>query len=400
LLYLFSTFRPATMPALFNIPLEFILFGLTLTGIAIFHKRTLEVAFVGLLLVVSFKYFVGNFSFFEHIAGDSTHEGEWKTLLNLFGLLTGFSVLSSHFETSGIPQHMPRLLPDDWKGGLVLLVMVFILSAFLDNIAGALIGGTVAHVVFKKKVHVGYIAAIVAASNAGGAGSVIGDTTTTMMWIEGKSPLDVLHAYIASAVAFLCFAIIASKQQDKLQRIIKDDIGNYKIDRTKIFIVALMLIAVLIANVAFDFPAIGLWFVIIISHFIRPIPKHELKDSLRGSFFLICLVLIASLMPVHYLPEPSLHSTFALGWLSSIFDNIPLTKLALEQGGYDWGMLAYAVGFGGSMIWFGSSAGVAITNIYPEGRSVFHWIKSGWHIIVAYIAGFFSLYFLLGWNVA
>ena len=40
------------------------------------------------------------------------------------------------------------------------------------------------------------------------------------------------------------------------------------------------------------------------------------------------------------------------------------------QGGYDWGVLAYAVGFGGSMIWFGSSAGVAITNLFPEGRSV------------------------------
>ena len=40
-----------------------------------------------------------------------------------------------------------------------------------------------------------------------------------------------------------------------------------------------------------------------------------------------------------------------------------------SQGGYDWGMLAYAVGYGGSMIWFGSSAGVAITNIFPEARS-------------------------------
>jgi Na+/H+ antiporter NhaD/arsenite permease-like protein len=387
------------MVALFNIPLEFVLFGLTLIAIAVYHKRTAEAALAGLILVLIYKYFVGNFSFLEHIAGNPNHEGEWKILLNLFGLLTGFSVLSSHFETSGIPQHLPRLLPDDWKGGFILLAIVFILSAFLDNIAAALIGGTVAHVVFKKKVHIGYLAAIVAASNAGGAGSVLGDTTTTMMWIEGKSPLDVLHAYIASVVAFFCFAIIASKQQDKLQRIMKDEITGYKIDRSKIFIVGFMLIAVLIANVAFDFPAAGLWFVIIISHFIRPIPLTDLKGSLKGSCFLICLVLIASLMPVHYLPEPSWHSTFSLGWLSSVFDNIPLTKLALDQGGYDWGMLAFAVGFGGSIVWFGSSAGVAICNIYPEGRSVFNWIKSGWHIIVAYIAGFFALYFLLGWNV-
>ena len=50
--------------------------------------------------------------------------------------------------------------------------------------------------------------------------------------------------------------------------------------------------------------------------------------------------------------------------------DIPLTALALKQGGYDWGYLAYAVGFGGSMIWFGSSAGVALCSMYPQGRSV------------------------------
>jgi len=83
-----------------------------------------------------------------------------------------------------------------------------------------------------------------------------------------------------------------------------------------------------------------------------------------------------------------------------VFDNIPLTKLCLEQGHYDWGMLAYCVGFGGSMIWFGSSAGVAITNKFPEGRNVLLWVKNGWHIIVAYIIGFFALFLTLGWEPA
>ena len=87
-----------------------------------------------------------------------------------------------------MPHVLPRFLPDDWKGGFVLLVMVFVLSSFLDNIAAALIGGTVAASVFKRRVHIGYLAAIVAASNAGGSGSVVGDTTTTMMWIDGVSP--------------------------------------------------------------------------------------------------------------------------------------------------------------------------------------------------------------------
>ena len=136
-------------------------------------------------------------------------------LANLFLLLMGFALLSRHFEESRIPDEMPALLPDDWKGGVVLLVLVFVLSSFLDNIAAALIGGTVARHVFQGKVHIGYLAAIVAASNAGGSGSVVGDTTTTMMWIAGVSPLAVVEAYVAAVVAMLIFAVPASIQQQR-----------------------------------------------------------------------------------------------------------------------------------------------------------------------------------------
>jgi Na+/H+ antiporter NhaD/arsenite permease-like protein len=105
-------------------------------------------------------------------------------------------------------------------------------------------------------------------------------------------------------------------------------------------------------------------------------------------------------MPVEELPNASWGTAFALGFLSAVFDNIPLTKLCLDQGHYDWGMLAYTVGFGGSMVWFGSSAGVAITNKFPEGRNVVLWLKKGWHVAVAYVLGFFALYLLLGWEPA
>ena len=81
-----------------------------------------------------------------------------------------------------------------------------------------------------------------------------------------------------------------------------------------------------------------------------------------------------------------------------MFDNIPLTALALKQGGYDWGYLAYAVGFGGSMVWFGSSAGVALSNMYPEAKSVGLWLRHGWPVAVAYVIGFFVMLAILGWK--
>ena len=117
---------------------------------------------------------------------------------------------------------MPAFLPDDWKGGFALLVMVFVLSSFLDNIAAALIGGTMARHVFRGKVHIGYLAAIVAASNAGGSGSVVGDTTTTMMWIDGVSPLGVLEAYVAAAVALADLRHSGGAPAARYSPIIKD----------------------------------------------------------------------------------------------------------------------------------------------------------------------------------
>jgi Na+/H+ antiporter NhaD/arsenite permease-like protein len=104
------------------------------------------------------------------------------------------------------------------------------------------------------------------------------------------------------------------------------------------------------------------------------------------------------MMPVHELPDPSWATAFGLGFISAVFDNIPLTKLALDQNHYDWGMLAYAVGFGGSMIWFGSSAGVALSSSFPEARSVGKWLLHGWHVVLAYIVGFFVLLLTMGWD--
>jgi len=120
--------------------------------------------------------------------------------------------------------------------------------------------------------------------------------------------------------------------------------------------------------------------------------------TLRGTTFLLSLVLAASMMPVERLPVASWQTSLGLGFISAVFDNIPLTKLALEQGGYDWGALAYAVGFGGSMIWFGSSAGVAVSNLFPEARSVGQWLRHGWFVVVGYAMGYTALMLILGWN--
>jgi Na+/H+ antiporter NhaD/arsenite permease-like protein len=393
-----------------GIPVDFILFGLTLLGVAVFHHHTLAVALSGLAAIIVYKLAFTGFKFGAGLTGLALHmQHEWVILANLFLLLMGFALLSRHFEQSRIPDEMPAFLPDDWKGGFALLVIVAVISSFLDNIAAALIGGTMARHVFRGKVHIGYLAAIVAASNAGGSGSVVGDTTTTMMWIDGVSPLSVLEAFVAAALAIVVFGIPAAFQQHRFSPIKKDAPRGLHIEWARVAIVAAILIVAILSNVVANLkfpalldtlPVIGLavWVVILVSAPIRKPDWHVMPETFLGTIFLLALVTCASLMPVEELPSASWQTALGLGFVSAVFDNIPLTALALKQGGYDWGYLAYAVGFGGSMIWFGSSAGVALSNMYPEAKSVGLWLRHGWHVAVAYVIGFFFMLFVLGWH--
>ncbi len=396
--------------AVLGVPVDFILFGTTLLGVALFHHHTLKVALIGLAVIALFKLVWGDFSGVAGLAGLGQLLGhEWVTLANLLGLLLGFALLADHFEKSRIPAILPDYLPDDWKGGFVMLVLVFVISSFLDNIAAAMIGGSMAAVLYQRRVHIGFLAAIVAASNAGGAGSVVGDTTTTMLWIGGVKPLQVFEAYIAAVPALLIFGIIAARQQHAYQPIMKDSPQGTHIHWARLGIVAVILLSAVLANVTFnltqpqvlaDWPVIGMavWGAIAITTPWRKPNWALLPDALRGSLFLLALVLCAAMMPVQHLPPASWPSALGLGFVSAVFDNIPLTALALRQGGYDWGFLAYAVGFGGSMVWFGSSAGVALSGMYPEAKSVGAWLKGGWHVALAYVVGFGVLLAVLGWH--
>ena len=339
-------------PEIAGIPIEFILFGATLPGVALFHNVTLYVGLGGALSISLYKIFVAGFKTGPGFAGFAAHlDHEWVILSNLLCLLMGFALLSRHFEKSHVPVVLPKYLPDDWKGGFVMLAMVFVLSAFLDNIAAALIGGAMAHQLFRAKVHIGYLAAIVAASNAGGSGSVVGDTTTTMMWIAGVSPLQVAEATLGAVTALVIFGIPAAKLQHAYSPIIKNAHQQTQIDWRRIFIVGLILVFAIATNVFinFQYPAeadrfpfigVAVWVAILLT---MPVRRHDwevLPETFKGSVFLLSLVLCASMMPVEKLPVASAMTAFGLGFVSAVFDNIPLT---VKQGGYDWGFLAYAV---------------------------------------------------------
>ena len=395
---------------LLGIPVEFLLFACTLLGVALFHAHTLKVGLTGLAVITLYKLAYAGFPDGAGLGGLVAHLGhEWVLLANLLMLLVGFALLARFFGASRVPDMLPRFLPDDWKGAFVLLVLIFVLSSFLDNIAAAIIGGTVAASVFKGRVHIGYLAAIVAASNAGGSGSVVGDTTTTMMWMDGVDPRDVFHAYVAAVVALVVFGIPAALKQHRYQPISGDVEPGIRIDWVCVGIVAFILVAAIATNVyvnlrhveiagSFPFIGVAVFCAILLCSLLRRPDWGVVPEAVKGSVFLLSLVLSASMMPVEHLPVASWQTTLGLGFVSAVFDNIPLTKLALEQGGYDWGFLAFAVGYGGSMLWFGSSAGVALSNQFPQARSVVAWVRHGWPVALGYVAGFAVMLLVMGWN--
>lgn len=423
----------------------FIIFGATLCGVAYFHHHNLQIAVAGLGATLGLAAWQG-----VDLKAHFAHEG--LTLVGLFILITGCAILGHQVKDGRVGDKLPQYLPNDWRGGAVFLAVIFIGSQVLDNIAAAMIGAVLAKGLFKstwecqingvvhpvqdgiealnkpdfhlphhapvglmihehteqdghkkhvsflhKGLTVGFLAAIVAAANAGGAHSVIGDTTTTMMWVDPlrKVPAtEVLDGAIASVVALCVLAYFAAKSQDKAQRIQKDPSGT-EVHWGSLWGVALALIGALACNFLFGLPGLGIWGGLFIGWLINKrqgTPWGQFKEALPGTFFLLSLVVTASLMPVSSLPEATSVTTLGIGGVSAVFDNIPLTKLALLQGGYVWPLLAFAVGFGGSMTWFGSTAGVSISKDFPEVKDLGQWLKQGWFVPVAYLAGFGALW--------
>src|SRR6185503_20118015 len=176
-------------PALGPVPIEFVLFAAVLIGVALFHHHTLRTALGGAIVIALYKIAFSPFKTGRGVAGFGSHLlHEWVILINLLLLLLGFALLAKQFEDTEIPAVLPRWLPDDWKGCFVLLVLVFVLSSFLDNIAAAMIGGAIAHTVFKGKVHIGFLAAIVAAVVCGIPASMQQQRFSPIQKHEGQHP--------------------------------------------------------------------------------------------------------------------------------------------------------------------------------------------------------------------
>ncbi len=356
-----------------------------LVGLLVFHHRKNQVVGIGFAaLTLCFLVKHGGWGYVHHL----TEHHRAHLLLNLAGLLPGFALVAHYFEHSGAAEKISRVLRTDAS----ILWTVFWLSTFLDNIAAAMIGGVILLSVYGKHTPFRLIVSVIAASNLGGAGSPVGDTTTVMLFLAGKPVGLILRAFMATIPAQYLICLWASRHDVRPL----DTAHGESVIHWRRFFPLLGIPGLVIGNI-YDQPAIGLWVGLALGQIVGRMrfDGRPLGPALRNTIFLVTLVATAELLPLES-AKPMLarltreELAVLLGFLSAWFDNIPLTAIALSLGGFMWGLLAYCVGYGGTAMWFGSSAGVAMGLTFPQTYDTKKWL--GWTgpfvaVTVTYLVG-------------
>jgi Na+/H+ antiporter NhaD/arsenite permease-like protein len=383
----------------------FAMFVSMLVGLLLFHHHKLPVVAIGFaILSVAFISHGGLEHWMHHFA--EHHRSH--LLINLALLLPAFALVAYYFEHSGASNGLAKMLTSD----AALLWVVFFLSTVLDNIAAAMIGGTIILAKYGMgNVPFSMIVGVIGSSNLGGAGSPVGDTTTVMMYISEDPKIyvsEIFMAFIATIPAQFVLTLWAVRhgvapQSAAAAQVVEEQhvlvhaahassdgahtgaaeaeglITPHQSVQWAQMWPMLAIPGLVIGNLQ-DQPGLGVWAGLIIG-LIFAMRKFEFKifrEALPNTGFLLLLVGAAEMLPLdnvkpmlEMLPRDAV--AIIMGHLSAWFDNIPLTAICLALKGFDWGLLAFCVGYGGSAMWFGSSAGVAIGLLFPEVYNTKKW---------------------------
>jgi Na+/H+ antiporter NhaD/arsenite permease-like protein len=339
------------------------------------------------------------------------------TIVEVIDAHDGFEVITSRISTTS----QVRLI---WLIGFV----TFFLSAILDNLTTTIVMvSLIQRLIARREDRLLFASLIVIAANAGGAWTVIGDVTTTMLWIGGQiSPVKIMGAvFLPSLVnllvplAFLSFSLkgksIAPPQKDDgLQ-------GVAPFERNVMFYLGLgTLVAVPAFKTVTHLPPfmgvlLGLGVVWLVGEVVHRDKDEHVRSPLSLAHALTridmgsVVFFLGILLAVGCLEHAGLLSTLArwldamigrqdiivvvLGLLSAVIDNVPL--VAATMGMYDlahyppdsflWEFIAYCAGTGGSILIIGSAAGVAAMGLE---RIEFLWYAR--RIAVPALAGYLA----------
>ncbi len=314
------------------------------------------------------------------------------TIVEMIDAFEGFSVITTRIRATNKVQLL-------W----IIAWLSFFMSSVLDNLTTTIVMiSLVKKLVTRAENRLIYAGIIIIAANAGGAWTVIGDVTTTMLWISQKISVTtvMVRLFIPSVVCLLIPLLIASwgmrgevlRPDDEPGTEIQPRIDQWK--RTLMFSLGLAgLLAVPVFKLVTHLPPfmgmmLSLSVLWIVGERIRHTFELEINrssthvmeilrrvDSSSILFFLGILLCVSGLAAAGLLDSLAAHVdtlfngnlnmvAITIGLTSSIVDNVPLVAAGIQM--YDfpkdhpfWQFLAYTAGTGGSCLIIGSAAGVA-----------------------------------------
>ncbi|MGX4805658.1 sodium:proton antiporter NhaD [Bradyrhizobium guangdongense] len=313
------------------------------------------------------------------------------TIVEVIDAHDGFEVITSLIRTTS----QVALI---WLIGFV----TFFLSSILDNLTTTIVMvALIQKLIARREDRLLFASLIVIAANAGGAWTVIGDVTTTMLWIGGNiSPVKIMGAVFLPSLLNLLVPLVFVSFSLKGKTIAappKDD-GLLAVDRFERNLMFYLGLGTLIAVPAFKAvthlaPFMGILFGLGVLWLVGEIVHRHKDEHVRQPLTLVhaltridmgsVVFFVGILLAVACLEHAGLLSMLArwldtvigrqdvivvvLGLLSAIIDNVPL--VAATMGMYDlghyppdsfiWEFIAYCAGTGGSILIIGSAAGVA-----------------------------------------
>ncbi len=301
-----------------------------------------------------------------------------------------------------------------WLTGL----LAFFISPVADNLTTALILSTVLFTIDKRNRDFLVAGAIniVVAANAGGAWSPFGDITTLMAWTAGKGEfVDFLYLFIPSIAGWILSAWLLSLYVPKgepsfdgateLKPVIKD--GGMNV----VWLGAFTIFISVIGHQLFHFPAMwGMMFGLsLLKLYSYSLSKRKKRDGfdvfvnmkkVENDTLLFFFGILSAVGALHYLGYLEyVHHLYSLlgptatnigvGFISAIIDNVPVMSAILKSSpdmGIDqWMLVTLTAGIGGSLISFGSAAGVGVMGRLRGVYTFASHIRLAWTVLAGYI---------------